>query len=94
MTGHTDQWHLDKKVPIAILLALFLQFGGWVWWAASLNGRVTATENAITQLDTRTETLRGAAQTQAIQLGRIEEQIGGLRQDIGRLLTVIERNAP
>ena len=88
-----QQWHLDKRVPIALILAIAIQSGGAIWWASSIQGRVSGNEASITRIDRVVEAQRDASQLQAIQLGRIEEQITGLRSDIGRLVTAIERAA-
>lgn len=84
-------WHLDKRVPISLILALLIQTGGMIWWAASLSGRVDINARDIQAAQAEVQILRAAAQTQAVQLGRIEEQISGLRGDISRLTTAIER---
>lgn len=39
-----NKWHLDKKVPIAIILTIALQTAGVIWFAAKLESRVTAVE--------------------------------------------------
>lgn len=90
MSGDREQWHLDKRVPIALVLAIMVQTGGAIWWAASMQGRVTATEQSLSRLDARTNVTRVSQQTQAVQLGRIEEQIDGLRDDMGRVLNAVE----
>lgn len=36
----TQAWHLDKKVPIVIMLMLIGQGGMFIWWASELNGIV------------------------------------------------------
>ena len=35
-----NQWHLNKGVPIALILALFIQTLGAVWWASSIDQQV------------------------------------------------------
>jgi TolA-binding protein len=87
----SDDWHLDKRVPITLILALLAQTAGMVWWAASISGRVDVNSRDIQVAQTEMQIMRAAAQTQAVQLGRIEEQITGLRGDISRLTTAIER---
>jgi Tfp pilus assembly protein PilO len=87
-------WHLDKRVPIALIVTLAIQTSGLVWWAASLSGRVDTNARDIARTSGEVAVLRDAAQTQAVQLGRIEEQITGLRTDIGRLLVALERTRP
>ena len=86
-----QSWHLDKRVPITLILALLAQTAGMVWWAATLSSRVDTNARDIRSAQTEMQIIRAAAQTQAVQLGRIEEQISGLRGDISRLTTAIER---
>jgi len=38
------QWHLDKKVPVALILAILFQTGVALWWAAAISGRVEQLE--------------------------------------------------
>jgi hypothetical protein len=91
MAYQKEQWHLDKRVPVAIIFAIFMQTAGAIWWASSIQSRVLANENSIARLTDNSEDLRAAVHEQAIQLGRIEEQITGLRADIQRMLNALER---
>lgn len=45
MSESKECWHLDKRVPIALIVTLFLQTASIVWWASSLSERVTALES-------------------------------------------------
>ena len=92
-------WHLDKRIPIALILAIILQVAGAVYWASKMESRIEANTSRIevvdrdmSRLSRQMSAMAEASNTQAIQLGRIEEQITGLRSDIGRLVAVIERN--
>ncbi len=40
-------WHLDKRVPIALIITLLIQAGGAVWWAATTSGRISAIEQLV-----------------------------------------------
>lgn len=91
MSDEPQGWHADKRVPIALIVALLVQTSGIVWWAASLSSRVETNARDIARTSSEVAVMRNAAQAQAIQLGRIEEQITGLRSDIGRMVTVLER---
>ena len=45
MTFSADgQWHLDKKVPIALIIMIVLQIAGGVWMASKLDSRVANLE--------------------------------------------------
>jgi len=91
--GTQTHWQVEKKIPIALMIGLALQAFGAVWWASGINGQVVGNTLAINQLATRAEAQRANIQAQAIQLGRIEEQVSGLRTDIGRLIVIIERRS-
>lgn len=42
-----DHWHLDKRVPISIIVALAVQSAAILWWAATLEARVGTLEVAM-----------------------------------------------
>ncbi len=39
------EWHLDKKVPVALMAVLLTQTVGIVWWAAGITARVDQLEH-------------------------------------------------
>ena len=84
-------WHLDKRVPLALIFAIAIQGGGVVWFMSASFERIESNTRDIAALGTRVTRLDREGSAQAVQLGRIEEQIGGLRDDIGRMLRIIER---
>lgn len=45
------EWHLDRKVTLGLILAILLNAGSSVWWAASLNAQVL---NQRKEIDTHT----------------------------------------
>jgi hypothetical protein len=74
MTDQPDtEWHLDKRVPLALIATLSIQTLLAVWWAADLSNSVTALQASDARQDGRIEAMRDAAQQMAVQLGRIEE---------------------
>lgn len=85
-------WHLDRRVPISILVVLVLQFAGGVWMMANMNGDISRNTRDIARVERSVELMAQSSQAQAVQLGRIEEQITGLRSDILRLITAMEGN--
>ena len=46
-----NSWHLDKRVPVAMILALSFQLVGAVWFFASLTSRVDANTINITRAE-------------------------------------------
>lgn len=41
----TGPWHLDKRIPLALIGAILVQTGAAFWWASSINERVTSLES-------------------------------------------------
>ena len=39
-----DGWHLDRRVPISLIVTILLQTAGLVWWASGVENRVAALE--------------------------------------------------
>jgi len=44
MPEDDNSWHLDKRVPISLIFAIFLQTAGAFWFASDLSVRVTNLE--------------------------------------------------
>lgn len=55
-------WHLDRKVTLGLILAILLNAGSSVWWAASLNAQVL---NQRKELDAHTSQLSQLGVSQA-----------------------------
>ena len=86
-----EPWHLDRRIPIATLLVLVVQAALGVMWITTLGNTVTGNAARLTAMEQRVEIMRGQAASQAVQLGRIEEGLEGVRTDINRLITSLER---
>lgn len=91
MSGQREPWHIDKRVPVALLLGMLGQIVFVVWGAAVMFKDIQANRSGLQRLGARVEALDQNANAQAVQLGRIEENIRGVRDDIGRLLNIIEQ---
>lgn len=70
-------WHLDRRVPIAIIVVLLVQFAGVVWWGAQISARVDVLERTIiTTNDDHERLVRVEATLQSVdqRLARMEER--------------------
>lgn len=45
----TTGWHLDKRVPVAIIVALLVQAGSFGWLFAKIDSRINAVEIVLSQ---------------------------------------------
>lgn len=74
-----EPWHLSKSVPISIIVGFIMQFAGFVWWTSQLDSRVNLNSSEIIRLETRTDKLEEIVQSQAVTLGRMDENIKSIR---------------
>jgi TolA-binding protein len=78
-------WHLDKRIPIALIVSLIIQTGVATWWMADLSNRVdTATASNIAQ-DARIVAVENSANAQQVAAATIAAQIGAMRESITEL---------
>jgi hypothetical protein len=78
------QWHLDKKVPIAMIITIALQTGAFVWFAARLDHRVEALERS----ELRSTMV---APVQADRLTRVEVKLEGVQEGVSRIERAIQQ---
>jgi hypothetical protein len=76
--GEPSGWHLDKKVPIALIVTLFIYGGTFLWWASGITHRIQAIEAAVSQsADQQGRIIRLETQYDSIAkaLTRIEDKL-------------------
>lgn len=84
-------WHLDKRVPIALIVAMLAQIGTFVWFASGLSHRVDTLErDAVT---TRAVIDRDASLRipQADRLTRVEVKLETIQEGITEIKRVIQQ---
>ena len=74
-------WHLDKRVPLALIVTIVVQTAGLVWWASSLSERVNSLERT-----------REATAPQADRLTRVEVKLEVMQQGIERIERLIRKD--
>jgi hypothetical protein len=84
-------WHLDKKVPIALIVTIAIQTAGIVWFAAGLFHRVETLERdaiATRVIMDRDTALRAP---QADRLTRVEVKIETVQEGVTEIKRLIQR---
>ena len=76
MTKKKEHWHLDKRVPVALILTMASWIVTTVWWAAALDNRVEHLESMALK-----------NQNVESRLARIEEGQDWLKKGVERLLS-------
>lgn len=70
-----DGWHLDKRIPIALILAVLMQGLTVAWYAATLSSRVDAIDRRTANLEARDDQDRSASRDLARDIGEIKAQL-------------------
>ena len=87
-----DKWHLSKSIPIAVILTIIT---GFVTLSSDVRVNATSIENKLLLLNSHGERIRineVSSNAQAVTMGRVEEQLIAVRNDIGRLIVLVERH--
>ena len=75
----SEQWHLNKSVPISFIGAILGQTIALVWFVASLNNGIENNAREIVRHDTRIGGLEASVQSQAVSMARMSENIQAIR---------------
>ena len=77
-------WHLDKRVPVALIFTLVVYAVTFVWLIAQIRSDVSYNDKRIVDIVQTQKELGTHVNAQDATLSRIETQIVGLRRDLGR----------
>ena len=85
-----NQWHLSKSVPISIIIGFVMQFAGFIWYTSQIDAQVKTNTDRINRVETQVEDIKQTSQMQAVQLGRIEENLNYIKAMMERMLAKIQ----
>jgi hypothetical protein len=74
-----EHWTVDRRIPLALILAIILQTGGIVWWAASASERLNALEKKMEM-----------AGPQGDRLTRVEVKLETVQEGITEIKRLIQ----
>lgn len=73
------RWHLDKRIPIALIIALLSQTAGAIWWARGIEAKVEMLEKAT-----------ASAAPQADRLTRVEVKLDVVQENLAEIKRLIQ----
>lgn len=85
MAGADEPWHLDKKVPITLIIAIVAQTGAAFWWASGVESRLHQAALENTSQDDDIGELQSDAQALAVTAATVNAQLLGLSESINEL---------
>lgn len=88
--AHIESWHLNKSVPISLIIGLAIQAAGVIWMFSSMASDIDNNRDRLTKVETQVNQIEDTAQAQAVQLGRIETRLDALMEQSDRILRALE----
>lgn len=77
-----SHWSLDKRIPVALLLALLVQLGAGIWFVSAINVRVSNLESIVAaQVDTRDKVIR-----LEVQINSVDDTLKNIDGKVDRLV--------
>lgn len=50
-SGEGESWHLDRRIPIALIIALMAQAGAGIWYAGRMDAAIQQHESRLMRLE-------------------------------------------
>ena len=72
--GQVQHWSIDRRIPLALIVTLLVQFSGFIWWFSSVESRLTMKEQRLARVEQRLDDDQRAIATIGERLARIEER--------------------
>lgn len=88
------RFHIDKRVPVALILAIGVQTGGAIWWASSTQAALSMLAADQRRAEMRIDKLESLREDIGMRLTRVEVQITGQSEMLQRILRSVERDHP
>ena len=81
-----NRFYIDRRIPIALILALLAQTMGAAWWASSMNSRVNVIERSIADRSPFISRNSDRLTKVETKLESIEHNTSEIQHDVKRLL--------
>lgn len=78
----TGAWHLDKRVPVALIFAIIIQTATAVWWMSDLSNRVDTAATVNDQQNSRIQAVEGVTNAQAVSAATTTAQLAAVRESL------------
>lgn len=84
-SAEVSYWHLDKRVPIALIFAIFMQTTGVIWWASSIQARMDQVERRFDGFTERSEQTSRQVQVNDRSIGVMASELKATNAQLERL---------
>lgn len=92
--NNNSQWHLDRRVPLALIIAILIQSGGFIWFFSKLDSRVAVLEDnyrLVAAVPIELERLNSAVDSLNNTLVAVNEELSYRRDRMDRQAAAIAK---
>lgn len=82
-----EPWHLDRRVPLSLIIALVAQTGAVFWWASGLEARLNAETVTNERQGNQIEALREETKGLTVTSATVTAQLVAMSQSIDEVKT-------
>jgi hypothetical protein len=86
-----EAWHLDKKVPISLIVFFIFQTAGFIWWASEINSTVKEHDHRLIMAEAFENRMDGDGRTVTDRLARLEEKSTSTLSSLQHIENLLER---
>lgn len=85
MPENPEPWHLDKRIPVALILTLLGQMAVAIWWARGVDNDVAALKASDAAQASDIRAVSATQQAQAVSAGMLSQDVQSIKDSIGLL---------
>lgn len=86
-------WHLDKKVPVALIMAIVIQTGTFIWWLSAQSARLETVVQVNATQDTRIGAIEVTTNAQAVNAATFAAQMAAVRESLQEIKEAQRENS-
>lgn len=87
----SGNFHIDKRVPVALIVTMLVQTAGVVWWAATLQAAQAQALIDGRRIESRVERIETQRDDMQVRVIRIEEKLVSQTDVLQRILRSVEQ---
>lgn len=92
--GTERHWHLDKRVPVALIVAIMVQTGTAVWWAAGQDATVANHSERLAKLEAQEDKVSDRMRSIEERLVRLEANGDAQLITLERIYNILDKQRP
>lgn len=91
MSDINDQWHLDRRVPISLILAIFIQTAAFVWFMSSMDARIEDNNRRTAILEARSQERSVIIAQNVTSIAVLNETLRNVEASLQRIELALEK---